>query len=55
MIPCISLRAGLSWQGMSSASAMGHGFEALEEVELGDVKQEPCAGDADKTRFRCRN
>lgn len=30
----------------------GHGFEALEEIELIEVKQGPYAGDADKTRFR---
>jgi mannose-6-phosphate isomerase-like protein (cupin superfamily) len=29
----------------------GHGFEALEELEMIEVKQGPYAGDADKTRF----
>lgn len=29
----------------------GHGFEALEEIELVEVKQGPYAGEADKTRF----
>jgi hypothetical protein len=29
----------------------GHGFEALEEIEVIEVKQGPYAGDADKTRF----
>lgn len=29
----------------------GHGFEALEEIEMFEVKQGPYAGDADKTRF----
>lgn len=29
----------------------GHGFEALEEIEMMEVKQGPYAGDADKTRF----
>jgi hypothetical protein len=29
----------------------GHGFEALEEVEMLEVKQGPFAGDQDKTRF----
>lgn len=29
----------------------GHGFEALEEIEMIEVKQGPYAGDADKTRF----
>lgn len=29
----------------------GHGFEALEEIELIEVKQGPYAGEADKTRF----
>ena len=29
----------------------GHGFEALEEVEIIEVKQGPYAGDQDKTRF----
>ena len=29
----------------------GHGFEALEEIEMIEVKQGPYAGEADKTRF----
>lgn len=29
----------------------GHGFEALEEIEMVEVKQGPYAGDSDKTRF----
>lgn len=29
----------------------GHGFEALEELEMFEVKQGPYAGDHDKTRF----
>lgn len=29
----------------------GHGFEALEEIEMIEVKQGPYAGDGDKTRF----
>jgi len=29
----------------------GHGFEALEELEMIEVKQGPYAGDGDKTRF----
>lgn len=29
----------------------GHGFEALEELEMIEVKQGPYAGDRDKTRF----
>ncbi|ACH39579.1 MAG: putative cytosolic protein [uncultured bacterium] len=29
----------------------GHGFEALEEIEMVEVKQGPYAGEADKTRF----
>jgi len=29
----------------------GHGFEALDEIEMIEVKQGPYAGDADKTRF----
>lgn len=29
----------------------GHGFEALEEIEMVEVKQGPYAGDTDKTRF----
>ncbi|MDH3349004.1 MAG: hypothetical protein OEM02_13015 [Desulfobulbaceae bacterium] len=32
-------------------AAGGHGFEALEEVEIVEVKQGPFAGDADKVRF----
>jgi len=32
-------------------AAGGHGFEALEEIELIEVKQGPYAGDLDKTRF----
>lgn len=32
-------------------AAGGHGFEALEEIEMIEVKQGPYAGDADKTRF----
>ncbi len=30
----------------------GHGFEALEEIEMIEVKQGPYAGDSDKTRFK---
>jgi mannose-6-phosphate isomerase-like protein (cupin superfamily) len=30
----------------------GHGFEALEAVEMFEVKQGPYAGEADKTRFQ---
>jgi len=30
----------------------GHGFKALEEIEMIEVKQGPYAGDADKTRFK---
>ena len=30
----------------------GHGFEALEEIEMIEVKQGPYAGEADKTRFQ---
>lgn len=30
----------------------GHGFKALEELEMIEVKQGPYAGDADKTRFK---
>src|SRR5687767_13097085 len=30
----------------------GHGFEALEEIEMIEVKQGPYAGDKDKTRFK---
>lgn len=29
----------------------GHGFEALEDLEIIEVKQGPYTGDADKTRF----
>jgi hypothetical protein len=29
----------------------GHGFEALEEIEMFEVKQGPFVGEADKTRF----
>lgn len=29
----------------------GHGFEALEELEMIEVKQGPYVGEADKTRF----
>ena len=29
----------------------GHGFEALEEIEMIEVKQGPYAGEMDKTRF----
>lgn len=29
----------------------GHGFEALEDIEMIEVKQGPYAGDGDKTRF----
>jgi mannose-6-phosphate isomerase-like protein (cupin superfamily) len=32
----------------------GHGFEALEELEMIEVKQGPYAGDKDKTRFQAR-
>ena len=32
-------------------AAGGHGFEALEEIEMIEVKQGPYAGDKDKTRF----
>lgn len=32
-------------------AAGGHGFEALEEIEMIEVKQGPYAGDSDKTRF----
>ena len=31
--------------------AGGHGFEAIEEIEMIEVKQGPYVGDADKTRF----
>ncbi len=30
----------------------GHGFEALEEIEMVEVKQGPYVGDTDKTRIR---
>lgn len=30
----------------------GHGFEALEEIEMIEVKQGPYAGEGDKTRFK---
>ena len=30
----------------------GHGFEALEELEMFEVKQGPYAGEDDKTRFK---
>ena len=30
----------------------GHGFEALEDLEMYEVKQGPYAGDKDKTRFK---
>lgn len=32
-------------------AAGGHGFEALEEIEMIEVKQGPYAGEMDKTRF----
>jgi hypothetical protein len=32
-------------------STGGHGFEALEEIEMLEVKQGPYAGELDKTRF----
>jgi len=32
----------------------GHGFEALEDIELIEVKQGPYAGDQDKTRFEAK-
>jgi hypothetical protein len=32
-------------------AAGGHGFEALEEIEMVEVKQGPYSGDMDKTRF----
>jgi mannose-6-phosphate isomerase-like protein (cupin superfamily) len=32
-------------------AAGGHGFEALEEIEMIEVKQGPYAGDGDKSRF----
>jgi mannose-6-phosphate isomerase-like protein (cupin superfamily) len=35
-------------------AAGGHGFEALEEIEMIEVKQGPYAGEADKTRFKGR-
>lgn len=34
-------------------AAGGHGFEALEELEMIEVKQGPYAGEGDKTRFVC--
>jgi len=30
----------------------GHGFEALDDLEMIEVKQGPYAGEADKTRFQ---
>ena len=33
-------------------AAAGHGFEALEDLEMIEVKQGPYAGDKDKTRFQ---
>ncbi|MBL8550626.1 MAG: hypothetical protein JNJ73_11635 [Hyphomonadaceae bacterium] len=30
----------------------GHGFEALEDLEMIEIKQGPYAGDRDKTRFK---
>lgn len=33
-------------------AAGGHGFEALEEIEMIEVKQGPYIGDADKTRLK---
>jgi hypothetical protein len=30
----------------------GHGFEALDEIEMVEVKQGPYVGDADKKRFK---
>jgi mannose-6-phosphate isomerase-like protein (cupin superfamily) len=35
-------------------AAGGHGFEALEEIEMIEVKQGPFAGEADKTRFKAK-
>jgi mannose-6-phosphate isomerase-like protein (cupin superfamily) len=35
-------------------AAGGHGFEALEEIEMIEVKQGPFAGEKDKTRFEGR-
>lgn len=32
-------------------AAGGHGFEALEEIEMIEVKQGPFAGEKDKTKF----
>jgi mannose-6-phosphate isomerase-like protein (cupin superfamily) len=32
-------------------AAGGHGFEALEEIEMIEIKQGPFTGEADKTRF----
>lgn len=31
----------------------GHGFEALDDLEMFEVKQGPYAGDRDKIRFEC--
>ena len=33
-------------------AAGGHGFQALEEIEMIEVKQGPYVGDADKTRIK---
>lgn len=33
-------------------AAGGHGFEALEEIEMIEVKQGPYAGEQDKTKFK---
>jgi mannose-6-phosphate isomerase-like protein (cupin superfamily) len=33
-------------------AAGGHGFQALEEIEMIEVKQGPYIGDADKTRIK---
>jgi mannose-6-phosphate isomerase-like protein (cupin superfamily) len=35
-------------------AAGGHGFEALEEIEMIEIKQGPYAGEKDKTRFAPR-
>lgn len=32
-------------------ASAGHGFEALEELQMIEVKQGPYMGDEDKTRF----
>jgi hypothetical protein len=32
-------------------AAGGHGFEAIEEIEMIEIKQGPYAGDADKKRI----